>query len=320
MAFLLSAGSALAHQELSSERIAAIGGDDLNETEQQLAQAIPTRYTVVDPAHLEAAKNEDVWATREHLLQTPTDLAYEAAMTALKKAGLKPTDLGLIIGACSTPLETTPSESQRLGQRLGVKIPAYDVYSGGADLSLYLRNFSRWKKERTPKYVMFFSTHCPTSRIDYRNGHERFLFSDGAGALLCSLSEAGPYQIASSVVGYRPTEAQRFKIELYGHLSLDKRVEEEVLEPELARLLASADLEKGDILVENQLSPLVSKSFLKPHTIYGDASDYGLLLGAGPFVALAEHWEELQECRKAAVLSSGIGLSWGVSVISSRSS
>ena len=53
--------------------------------------------------------------------QATSDLAYEAAWSALNQANLKPSDIGLIIVATVTPDKTFPSTAVYVQQKLGAR-------------------------------------------------------------------------------------------------------------------------------------------------------------------------------------------------------
>src|SRR6187549_519214 len=60
--------------------------------------------------------------------QVTTDLAFEAAKSALEMSGLKPQDIELIIFATVSPDQVMPSSSAILQQKLGMNsIPCFDL-------------------------------------------------------------------------------------------------------------------------------------------------------------------------------------------------
>ena len=62
--------------------------------------------------------------------ETTATLARDAALKALEQAGLKPTDIGLIVLATATPDQTFPSSATKVQAMLGIDdCIAFDVHA-----------------------------------------------------------------------------------------------------------------------------------------------------------------------------------------------
>src|SRR5690606_212376 len=72
---------------------------------------IETRRSVLPLDYIRETKNADPRRALEVAQRTPTDLGVAAARMALERAGLAASDIGLVIGNCCTPFETTPAEA-----------------------------------------------------------------------------------------------------------------------------------------------------------------------------------------------------------------
>ncbi|MCB0330267.1 MAG: hypothetical protein KDD70_11395 [Bdellovibrionales bacterium] len=289
---------------------------------------VPTQHTALKLDYLRETKNSDPFQVVPGLAETPTSLAERASRAALARAGISAEELGLIFGAGSTPLETTPVESQRVGKALQVKIPAFDVNAGGADLALHLETLSAWKSEKVPQYTLSVSSHISTSRLPFEEGTECcFLFGDAAGVAVVG-KERGRYRVDAAVARIFPSLAQRFTIDLYGFLRFDSSIEEEVFIPQLQKLVSDCrTLISGDaIYLESQLTPpshLKLREALKGPSWRSFWSETGNTLGAAPALSLARLEEEAQlqgkdsvDAEQIVLLQCGVGLSVGVVVLS----
>lgn len=150
-----------------------------------------TRRSVLSRDYLNDTGNSDIDAVKVSGNQSPTDLGVMAAQAAIAEAGISVEQIGLVIGDCSTPWQTTPSEGQRVADRLGLKVPAYDL-GGGGIVPQQLASLSRWRADRVPEYTLLISVSTPTSRINFRaGGDERWHFGDGASACVVSSKHTG---------------------------------------------------------------------------------------------------------------------------------
>ena len=295
--------------------------DHVSLTEGVAPFPMPDIRTALSPEYLTETKNEDPFQVVSALITTPTVLAAEAARGALQAASCDEQSLGLILGATSTPLQTTPAESQRVGKELGVKIPAYDVHSGGADFALHLETLSSWKADRLPENTLILSTHLPTTRMDFREQVvEHSVFSDGAGAAIVSTTK-GPFRVKKAVANIFPSLGEKFSIDVYGHLQVDLSFERSVAVPRLTELLAELRplLSDNALFVDSQLTPesfRLLESAVGYGNWYSSFSEFGNMFGASPFAAIASLKERGEmDAEHIVLIQSGIGLSVGVVIL-----
>jgi len=75
---------------------------------------VAERATTLPLFYITETKNIDTWVARSVAQQNASDLGAQAARLALERAGLTSENIGLILGDCNTPIETTPGEAQRI--------------------------------------------------------------------------------------------------------------------------------------------------------------------------------------------------------------
>jgi len=282
---------------------------------------IPDIRTALTPEYLSETKNEDPFQVMPALLATPTSLGAEAARQALQFGKREPQSLGLILGATCTPLQTTPTESQRVGKELGVKIPAYDIQAGGADFALHLETLLSWKESSLPENTLILSSHIPTSRIDFREESiEQAVFSDGAGAAVVSTVKSD-LRVKTAVAKTFPSLGKHWTIDLYGHLEVNLGIEREVFVPRLLELINEHGslISEDALFIESQLTP---QSFSQLQEAVGigkwhsSFNDLGNMFGASPFAALRYfQTKEEMDAEQIVILLSGAGLSIGIIIL-----
>jgi 3-oxoacyl-[acyl-carrier-protein] synthase-3 len=119
-----------------------------------------------------------------------SDLAVRAAEAALADAGVRPSDVDLIVLATSTPDETFPATATRVQARLGIaRGAAFDIQAvctGFVYALAVADNFIRLKQART---VLVIGAETFSRILDWTDRGTCVLFGDGAGALLLRAAE-----------------------------------------------------------------------------------------------------------------------------------
>lgn len=262
-----------------------------------LAQSgIKVRYSSLSKDYITSTLNADTGEAKKQALQTPTEMGVRAAEMALEKAGLSWEDIGLILGDGMTPVQTTPGESQRVGQASGLKIPAYDLFTSSAGFALTCHTLNSWKKERTPDYVLSVSTHTPTQLVDYSKGHERFVYGDGASAVIFSSSNPGIFSIEDSVFKTDISAGTFIKFNILGHAYYDKDKLHPLVIERTSELYTECvnknKLENPLVLLSTTdgtvCSSVVDSLSLNEDRVIEIVSSKGNLLSAGTVCALSE--------------------------------
>src|SRR5260221_1007669 len=90
---------------------------------------IRTRHTVLPLDYIRQTKNRDVRAAQEAALYSNAETGKRAALMALERAGLKPSDIGMVISGGCAPDECIPAEACRVAESLNIDAPALDINS-----------------------------------------------------------------------------------------------------------------------------------------------------------------------------------------------
>lgn len=130
--------------------------------------------------------------------QATSDLCIEAAKSALENAGMKATDLDMIIVATVTPDTIFPSTACRVQHGIGAReIPAFDL---AAACSGFIYGLSMAKTQIASgviNNVLVLGGEVLTRFTDYTDRGSCILFGDGAGAAI--LTPAADDDISSIV-------------------------------------------------------------------------------------------------------------------------
>ena len=119
-----------------------------------------------------------------------SDLAYHAAMQALKVAGLSGCDLDAIVVATTTPDNTFPAVATKLQARLGMThgfaLDVQAVCSGFVYALTVADNFIRLGQAKT---VLVIGAETFSRLLDWNDRTTCVLFGDGAGAVVLRAGE-----------------------------------------------------------------------------------------------------------------------------------
>lgn len=145
--------------------------------------------------------------------QSTSDMAVEAAKAALKDAGLKPTDLDLIILATITPDTPTPATACWVQSKLGaLQAAAFDISAACSGFVYGLSIAKSLVESGAYKKILMIGAEKLTAFIDWKDRGTCVLFGDGAGAAILGPVEAGQHEILSSYMAANGNEANLLKI------------------------------------------------------------------------------------------------------------
>jgi len=122
-----------------------------------------------------------------------TDLAETAGRTALEKAGLKPSDLDLILCSTISGDYTTPSLACCVSQRLSATCPALDLNAACSGFIYALDAAAAYLNSEKAKNILIISAEMMSKHIDWNDRATCVLFGDGAGACVVTKGTALRY-------------------------------------------------------------------------------------------------------------------------------
>ncbi|RIL08847.1 MAG: hypothetical protein DCC75_07920, partial [Proteobacteria bacterium] len=283
---------------------------------------IESRYTTLPLDYIKQTGNRDPRGAPTAALQTPTDLAFQATISALERAEVQPEKIGLIVGETCTPIQSTPSEGQRIGKRLNIKVPAYDLAAAEMTLWAQLSALSKWKANRLESYALCLSANTPTQNICYgsedSDNDAPFLFGDAACTLVVSAQHPGKLSVLESgfvslgpngIVADLPTYGcGKGSIENWHTVIGDK------LEKVLVQLVSANGQEKLDrlriIATPSDgivLERLARAANLPVRAVLQNVTQRGDSFGSSAGSVLADNWEKFGRGEEIVVVQSGYG-------------
>ena len=269
---------------------------------------------------------------------TTSDLAYEAAVEALKNATLDPKDLDLIIIATTTPDMLFPSASCLVQQRLGAKSAVCFDLSAACSGSVYaMITAQQYLLNGRYRNALVVGAEVLSGFIDWTDRSTCILFGDGAGA--CVLAPVARGGILATDMGADGSAAELLYMPGGGskyppsHSSVDQRLHflrmngAEIFKLAVRRMADSAKrvMELGQITPEHvecfiphqantRIIEAVAKfADLPIEKVYMNLQRYGNTSAASNLIALYEAVRDgvIKKDDHVVMVAFGAGLTWG---------
>ena len=119
-----------------------------------------------------------------------SDLAKEASLAAIQKAGLTPADIDFIVVATTTPDTLFPSTACVLQAKIGASHAwGYDLVAACSGFTYALTTASQIVSAGGSRHALVVGADVMSSIIDYSDRTTCVLFGDGAGAVVVEPSD-----------------------------------------------------------------------------------------------------------------------------------
>jgi len=275
--------------------------------------------------------------------QASSDMAYEAAMQALAKAKVNPTELDLIVVATVTPDHSFPSTGSILQDRLGAtKAAAFDLSAACSGFLYGLSVGTSFVKTGMYKYVLVIGVESLSKITDWTDRNTCVLFGDGAGAAVLGPVEEG-YGFLSFELGSDGSGGNLLKQQAGGSRlpaseeSVDQKLHYitmagsevfkfavKIMEQASMRVVEQAGLKKEDVdfLVPHQanmriIDYAVRRLELQEDKVIINLDRYGNMSSASIPVALDEALSagKIKHGDNVLLVGFGGGLTWGATLI-----
>lgn len=271
-----------------------------------------------------------------------SDLGAEAALGALKQAGIKPTDLDLILVATVTPDMSFPSTGCMIQKKIGAKCPAFDLAAACSGFIFALTTAESYIRSGIYKTILVVGTEITSSFINWKDRSTCVLFGDGAGAVVVTQSSNG-HQILASHLASDGQYADILKVPGGGsaipisqdmvaqglhHLKMEGgevfKIAVRMMDDAVRRVCRMANIELTDIdcLIPHQanlriLNALADRIGLPSEKVFINVDRYGNMSAASTVVALyeADAFKVIKKDHLVVLVAFGGGLTWGSAVI-----
>ncbi|MGZ8632097.1 MAG: beta-ketoacyl-ACP synthase III [Actinomycetota bacterium] len=271
-----------------------------------------------------------------------SDLAVDAARTALDAAGISAEQLDMIVIATITGDTVFPATAVWVQQKLGVSCPSFDINAACSGFSYGLSAATAFIAAGMADTILLVGAEIFSRILDYTDRGTCILFGDGAGAAVVTASEAPG--IEGSILGadgnaaeilWMPAGGTRTPASAATVAANDHTVRmpngREVFKRAVMEMASACRelLEKSghtvddvDVLIPHQanariMTAVVDRLGIDPTRAVVDVAEIGNTSAASIPIALDRAWRtgRIGEGDLVLFTSFGAGLTWGATLV-----
>jgi 3-oxoacyl-[acyl-carrier-protein] synthase-3 len=148
--------------------------------------------------------------------ETTSTLATEAAAAALRRAGLEPADIDLIVVATSTPDYTFPAVATQVQANLGmVEGAAFDLQAVCTGFVYAVATADKFLASGSHKRALVIGAETFSRILDWSDRTTCVLFGDGAGAMVLEARDSDGSLASPGVIASRLRSDGRHRAKLF---------------------------------------------------------------------------------------------------------
>lgn len=281
---------------------------------------IKNRRTVLPLDYIRTTRNKDLRAGQEARLYTNAETGKRAAMMAIERAGLKPSDIGLVIAGGSSPDYCIPAEASTVAKELGIEVPALDIQCACSTFGSHVY-FASMMGDAAPDYILSVTLENTTRVTDYSDRSSAILFGDATSATVLSTKHPSKVKGVHSVYGGSPAGAYEVQIPRVGHFSQNgaavHKFAIKTMTELLRNLIARVEPERQNriIYVGHQANLTMIEAVTRRCEIplerhYYNIDQYGNQAAAGAPAVISQRFGDFVPGDIVACVVVGSGLSW----------
>jgi len=282
---------------------------------------IERRRTVLPLDYIRQTRNRDPREAVRCATYSNEETAVRAARHALSRAGLDPSDIGMVVAGGCSPESTLPAEACRIAGALGIAAPAFDLNAGCASFLAQLHFLAQWEQSAVPDFVLLVNPENNTRTVDYADRNVSVLWGDGTTAAIVSTKHSGPGRIGRTHYATDPTGWHLIQTPAGGHFRQDGHAVQTFAvrrTTELFRAGREQFTYNGSPLyfIGHQanlriLESACRRADVQPREHLSCVAEFGNCGAAGAPSVLSMHWDELVGGARVVLAVVGAGLCWG---------
>lgn len=283
---------------------------------------IERRRTVLPLDYIRTTRNADPRQAAEASLYSNAQTGAQAARAALAHAGLKPSDVGLVVAGSCSPQSSCPAEACTIAAELGIEAPAFDLNSACSTLAAQLHFLDSMRPERLPDFVLIVQAENSTRAVDYSDRSSCVLWGDCSTAMVLSPRIPARLRVAHSRFASDPQGCEKVRFVEGGHFIQEGRTVQTFAIKRTLSLLAGLRERVGQVRAagmkfighqanRSMLDSICRTAGIAPGNHLFNVDQFGNCGAAGAPSVLSQHVDRLRDGDLLALAMVGGGLSWG---------
>ncbi|MEI8092659.1 MAG: ketoacyl-ACP synthase III [Spirochaetales bacterium] len=279
---------------------------------------IQRRRTVLSLDYITSTKNVDPRASGAASLFTNAQTGAAAAKMALARAGLQPSDIGLVISGGCSPQHTIPAEACSIAAELGIEAPGYDINSACSSFAAQLNALRNTKPETLPDYILVVNAENTTRTVDYNDRSTAVLWGDGTAATIVSPRKQGRFGVKWTTLVSDPSGWDKVSIPTGGFFQQNGSAVQTFGIRKSGEMLKALREHVGPehYYIGHQANLLMLQSICDRAGIPAErhlynVHEFGNCGAAGAPSVLSQNWDRFASGDEIALVVVGSGLTWG---------
>ncbi len=279
---------------------------------------IRSRRTVLSRDYIRQTSNCDPGAAREASQYSNAETGELAARLALQRAGLAPSDLGMVVAGGCSPQWLIPAEACAIAARLGLSVPAFDINSACSSFAVQMTMLEQMAPH-LPDFVLIVNPENNTRVVNYKDRRNAVLWGDATSAAIVSSRVPSRAAIGSGGIASDPAGWQKVTIPCGGHFDQEGAAVQAFAIRTMTELTSRARQApgfEGAYFVGHQANLMALKSVCARSGVPEDKHLYnvdafGNCGAAGAPTVLSQRWPDFQSGDTVSMALVGSGLTWG---------
>ena len=281
---------------------------------------IMSRRTVMSLDYITETLNRDFTQAAEASDYTHAETGRLASQMALQRAGLQPSDIGMVIAGSCKPDFMSPADSCTIAAQLGINAPSFDMNSACTSFHLALYTLAMMRSEAVPEFVLIVTPETVTSSVDYSERAGAVLWGDGTTAAIVSTKVRSHIEILGNSLESNPAGWDKVTIGPDEHFRQDGRTVQMFAIKKTVRVLRGLQQEFADPdrrlhFVGHQanlrmLDAVCQRCEVSDDRHHSNVVDFGNTGAAGAPSVVSMRWDEWQPGDDIALVGVGSGLTW----------
>ena len=239
---------------------------------------------------------------------------------ALKRAGLRTRDIGLVISGSSLPEYLTPACAASIAGELGIDVPCFDLNSACTTFGVQMNCLSWMQPDKLAPYILVVNAEGVTPSIDFSDRSASVLFGDGSTATIVSTTVPSSRIIKDCDMSSKPTQWNKVKVPRWSYFEQEgsavqgfairkttdglRAIKASIPEDAKRLFFVGHQANLGVLQTACERSGVDEKHHWHNVTVFGNVGC------AGAPSVISQHWEELQPGDYVAIALVGAGLTW----------
>lgn len=296
---------------------------DIGTNDQWIVErvGIKNRRTVLPLDYIKSTKNQDLKAAQEAALYSNAETGRRAALMAIERAGIKPSDIGMVIAGGCSPDTCIPAEGARIANLLGLHhIPAFDLHSACSTFGAQA-HLVKQMGLNAPDYVLLVQPENTTRITNFADRSSAILFGDATSAAVVSTKHRARARCEHSTFNVNASGCDDVCIPRLGHFYQNGSAVQKFAIKQMTSLLSVVQERLGPEragrlhYVGHQANLTMLKSVVKRCEIPEERHlynivEYGNQAAAGGPVVISQNWDRFKDGDVVALVVVGSGLSW----------